>query len=677
MDSISIEQTNKVRLALGLKPLPVPGVDASRNDDSGNEDLGSTLESRQAQAGDNWKRKQDEAAAEARRKATSRAVAKAKEMGQRYSRIEGKGLGDDDGDLDARAWLAGSKKRQKKLERERAARIAKELEERDNLPEYDSKDLEGLKFAHDVDEIGGEREHILTLKDATIEENEEEGDELENADLVEQERLAEKLDSKKKKPVYNPMDDAMEGNSSILKQYDETIDGKKRKRFTLDTQGLTAEAKEAMKASVGEKLRSQPISLEFEKSEMPVSDYQVAAEPKFKKSKKKAKTRQKPVDEDDAFPSPQPAEADGDAMQVDSVTNAAKTSVPRTDETLIVDDDDLQASLAMQRRLALKKRKRQKPEDIARQIREEASATPDPQAAAETEEPGLVIDETSMFVAKLEREAAEEKNNPTATKPHPAAKSASPQPIKKDEDPDSDIDMKSPTPEFPAPSTSLEPLNPSAESGLAPEEHVGTGLGATLRLLTSRGLITPQESSTPLTTTTTAGSNNTSAPPSKEITALHRSRQRFLAAKHQSEKLAESRARSQREADRTSGRLDRLSAREREEHARWENRTRETAESRQQFEVYAREYKPDVQLRYLDDLGRELGQKEAFKHLSHQFHGKGSGKQKTEKRLKKVEQERKREAESVLDGRGGRVGGLEGGREEMGRRKGEAGVRLA
>ena len=33
--------------------------------------------------------------------------------------------------------------------------------------------------------------------------------------------------------------------------------------------------------------------------------------------------------------------------------------------------------------------------------------------------------------------------------------------------------------------------------------------------------------------------------------------------------------------------------------------------------------KPVVQLRYLDDQGRELTAKEAFKHLSHRFHGNG------------------------------------------------------
>jgi U4/U6.U5 tri-snRNP-associated protein 1 len=36
--------------------------------------------------------------------------------------------------------------------------------------------------------------------------------------------------------------------------------------------------------------------------------------------------------------------------------------------------------------------------------------------------------------------------------------------------------------------------------------------------------------------------------------------------------------------------------------------------------------------------------------LSHQFHGKGSGKQKHEKRLKKIDEEKKREAMSALDG---------------------------
>jgi U4/U6.U5 tri-snRNP-associated protein 1 len=50
-------------------------------------------------------------------------------------------------------------------------------------------------------------------------------------------------------------------------------------------------------------------------------------------------------------------------------------------------------------------------------------------------------------------------------------------------------------------------------------------------------------------------------------------------------------------------------------------------------------YKPDVKLEYIDDSGRLLNQKEAFRYLSHKFHGKGPGKNKVEKRMKKVQEE--------------------------------------
>ena len=66
-------------------------------------------------------------------------------------------------------------------------------------------------------------------------------------------------------------------------------------------------------------------------------------------------------------------------------------------------------------------------------------------------------------------------------------------------------------------------------------------------------------------------------------------------------------------------------------------------------EAFNRDYKPGFQLRRPDGFGREMNEKEAFKELSHVFHGKGSGKMKTEKRLKKIEEEKKRESMSTLD----------------------------
>jgi U4/U6.U5 tri-snRNP-associated protein 1 len=75
----------------------------------------------------------------------------------------------------------------------------------------------------------------------------------------------------------------------------------------------------------------------------------------------------------------------------------------------------------------------------------------------------------------------------------------------------------------------------------------------------------------------------------------------------------------------------------------YENRLREQQEARQNLEAF-KDYKPDVEIKYYDEFGRELTPKEAWKALSHKFHGKGSGRMKTEKRLKKIADERKKEA---------------------------------
>lgn len=67
------------------------------------------------------------------------------------------------------------------------------------------------------------------------------------------------------------------------------------------------------------------------------------------------------------------------------------------------------------------------------------------------------------------------------------------------------------------------------------------------------------------------------------------------------------------------------------------------------MEARFKDYKPDINLEYVDEFGNQLTPKEAFRQLSHKFHGKSSGKAKTEKRLKKLEEERKLKAMSSID----------------------------
>ena len=673
MADLSIEETNRIRLSLGLKPLPVPSAaaagpsfkpsKASSDSSSDSEDEpGSTLESRQAQGYENWKKLQDEQSAKAQRDAKNAAIKKARDLARKFTKLEGKGLGeaDDVTELDTKAWLVQQKKRQKKLEKERARRLEQELRDREEA-HYGAEDLAGVKVGHEVDEFEGEGEQILVLKDATIDENEEEGDELENIELREKEKLGERLNLKKRKPVYDPNAADETGDNTMLKHYDETIDGKKRKRFTLDAKGSTQEERDAMKKTVGARLKAEAVSLDILKDDTPISDYIDASEIKIKKPKnKKSKSkRQKAADEDDIFPEVEISNGGPStgAMDVDAIAgHPVAPARSHTENFSFVDDDDMQSMLAKQRREALKKRKKMKPEDLAKQLREEEYTTPMETDNATEVTPGLIIDETSEFVANLQRHT-EEPRKPQGLK---VDGKSTPKPLNDKADIDMDCsyadlsDNEDHKPSITSHSPTPEPSSITG-TGLDAEHTLNVGIGSTLSLLTQRGLITH---------------NNAS-----NLSLADRERARFLAEKRAREAQAEAKARIQRERDRASGKLDRMSAREREEHARFENKQRDQAESRAMVEVFAKEYKPDVQLKYVDEFGRSMSQKEAFKHLSHQFHGKGSGKQKTEKHLKKIEEEHRREAKSVLDGQvqegmGRAVGGVA-------KREKTVGVRLA
>ncbi|MCJ1433119.1 hypothetical protein MMC27_002478 [Xylographa pallens] len=674
---MDIAETNKIRVAIGLAPLPVPGggptFRSSNDSDSSSEEgePGSTLESRQAEGYDNWKKLQDEAEAKVKREARNEVIKKARDAAQKQAKLEGRGLGeaDDATELDTRSWLVQQKKRQKRLERERekTRKLEEELRERENAVQYTGRDLAGVKVGHELGDFEGDEEQVLVLKDTTIEENEEEGDELENLDMREREMLGERLNLKRKKPVYDPNDVEEGVEKVLLKQYDETIDGRKRKRFTLDAQGSTVEERAALKQDVGERLKAQPISLDILK-DISTSDYIEASDFKVKKpKKKKAKsTRQRPAEDDDIVPIAQPSVevgTDEGVMDVDSgnISVLAATNKAQDQNVSFVDDDDLQASLAKQRREALKKRKKLKPEDIARQLKEEEAESGEKSSDEPVEEGGLVIDETSEFVANLQRPTVLDKSKRTSsTKNNGDAAGASPAAVDEEGDiqmshsysDDQDEDEEAVRLKR---ETSTPAQNGLTGTGLEEESTLSNGIGATLALLSQRGLINKEDTG--------------------DINALHRERQKFLAEKQKREAAAEQKARVQRERDRASGKLDRMSAREREEHARWENKQRDQAESRQMAEIFSREYKPDVQLKYVDEFGRSMNQKEAFKHLSHQFHGKGSGKQKTEKHLKKIDDEKKKEAQSSLDS--SQTSGMNNALGATTKKNRQAGVRLA
>ncbi|KAL1850702.1 hypothetical protein Daus18300_012845 [Diaporthe australafricana] len=653
MDATTIEELNKVRQAMGLKPLPVPNAAPAPPKQSSKEDAeeaASTIETREAAAGDNYRKVLEAEKAKRDREARVAAIKKERDRAQRFAALKGQGLGDlgDEDKGDAKSWLKGMKKKQKKIadsrrqeeEADAAAAAARKA------AGYSSKDLAGVKVGHDMSTILDGEDQILTLKDSAVLGEDDDGDELENLSLREQEKLDEKLNLKKKRPVYDPNDIDDTGERGILSQYDEEIDGKKKKTFSLGGKGTISDLADILEGPAQRKKTLQNLDIDI-MQDAPPSDYLDPSEIKVKKPKKKKKAKSiRQRDEEDAlFPGDQVPAVD-EAMEIDSAPITKKRKV--IDDTF-VDDEDLQASLSIQRRQALKKQKRVRPEDLAKQLRAEAAqdAEKDDQDA---ESGGLVLDETSEFLSAINKPEADEEERPRK-------KSKSREPVTSMRDEASDEEMEN-APQIKNESVervvSAEPEE-LATTGVDEEKYVAQGLGATLSLLKERKIIEEDD----------AGA---------EKNEHFRRRELFLAEQARLVAQIDEDAKRQRERDRASGHLDRMNARDREEYARRQNAEREFKLSSIRANLL-KKHKFNVELKYVDEQGRHLNQKEAFKELSHQFHGKTSGKGKTDKKLSKIEQEKSRIAKSIFDASG--EAGISSATAQQTKKQKAAGVRLA
>lgn len=175
-ESISLEETNKIRVSLGLKPIADPAASSS----SGPAKLDGD-----ALAEDNYAKRREAEQKEKDAQALKDRLDRARNQKDRVRKLVGRGLGeaDDNGikkeegapseDIDNKAWIKRQKKRQKELaekrarELEEADRLAEE-EERQRAEQYGEKDLEGLKVAHGADAFEEGEDTVLTLKDTRI-----------------------------------------------------------------------------------------------------------------------------------------------------------------------------------------------------------------------------------------------------------------------------------------------------------------------------------------------------------------------------------------------------------------------------------------------------------------------------------------------------------------------------
>ncbi|ORZ03357.1 SART-1 protein [Syncephalastrum racemosum] len=639
-DSISLEETNALRAKLGLPPL---AGDAEEQIDPDQE------------AYENYQKRKDEEEKQRKAEEIRRNIEKSKNRRKQLEKLPGRGLGEADQDDDsALKWIQKLRKREKQLAEQRA----REQAEMDAgfVENYEAKDLAGLKVGHDLTEFNEGSEVILTLKDRGIldEDDENAADELTNIQIEERERLRENLENKKKKPAYNPYDDEEfmlgGGKKSVLPDYEEKA---KKEGFTIGKSGQVVNPEEEQ--SVSDKLKAHTLSYEKMKE---IKDYYTQDEAalsfkKPKKKKKKDKIRKRAADDDDiptttattttttttVTSSSSPAQGDTNGEGEPKEPSVRKNL--DTDANF-VDDDDLQLALSKARRAANKQRAREikklTPEQIAQRIAEEREQEGNQEGSQEGE--GLVLSEMSEFVSNLgsqptytSREASMSRRAASAEKP-----SASPSPTPEEAVADS---QETPIDEAPieAMETEGESTTPApedqdqkqAEAAIIEEPLVSGGLAATLSLLSQKGVV--------------------AKPTEEQLKRDRQAAQRLKWAAEQKKRDLERAARErEREQNRRRGRhaerdtgnrgRDRELQREREREREREKELEER-EAMRAFEERMKNYRPDVKLEYVDEEGRQLDTKEAFRYMSHKFHGKTSGKAKTEKRMQKMEEELK------------------------------------
>ncbi|XP_062821285.1 U4/U6.U5 tri-snRNP-associated protein 1 isoform X1 [Anolis carolinensis] len=650
--SLSIEETNKLRAKLGLKPLEINSI---------KKETGS---------------KEDPVAAEVinpivlrQREEIREKLAAAKEkrlLNQKLGKV--KSLGEDDPWLDdTAAWIERSRKLQ--VEKELAEKRAKLLEEMDqefgisSLVEeefgqkkkqvgYSSRDLKGLTVEHTIDSFQEGETVILTLKDKGVLE-EKGGDVLVNVNMVDREKAKKNVELRKKKAEYKPYEEeesvddmVMLKHKGVLSKYDEEIDGERKKSFKLDAVGMADGSWERELQQIRDNLQNRAQTLDvpglrlateyFTPEEMDVT---------FKKTKrrvKKIRKKEKPVKAADLLPLNDEGNSDrdfgsrirgrgrrkvvqeeeeeedeeGEEERYGYGRNGAAEDVPPSDDLrvermeissdeddrfpgadspTVLEEDEAEQELQKQLEKGRKLRQIQQLKDSGEKVIEIVKKLDTGRSQEDDEElekkGAIVFNATSEFCRTLgeiptyglagNREDQEELMDFERDDERSANGGS-------DSDGEENIgwstvnlDEEKQQQDFSASSTTI----------LDEEPIVNRGLAAALMLCQNKGLLE----------TTVQKVARVKAPNKSLPSAVYCIEDKMAID-------------------------DKYSRRE-----EYRGFTQDFKEKDG--------YKPDVKIEYVDETGRKLTPKEAFRQLSHRFHGKGSGKMKTERRMKKLDEE--------------------------------------
>lgn len=331
--SLSIEETNKLRAKLGLKPLSVDADKPTEQKNSNEQDSSKKKTYIDKDTNQEFEHIPALNIAEIKeQKDFKQKLNEQREKRKLMDKIKNiKGIADESSDEDEKKISSAELWIKKQKEREEAIKKEKLLEEMDKQFEsfsnnesknksYTSNQLKGLRVEHDQSYFREGQEVILTLKDKSILkgrgdnldlDEDDDADVLVNVNIMDDEKAAKNNENKKKKTDYNPYDDFDEyGNfreKSILDKYDEELEGERKKYFRLGARGTYDASDDKFIEKLNEEHKARAIKLDILTELKPVTDYFTHQEIEaFKKPRKvrKVMRKSKMLKADDLMPLP-------------------------------------------------------------------------------------------------------------------------------------------------------------------------------------------------------------------------------------------------------------------------------------------------------------------------------------------------------------------------------------
>lgn len=703
-EGLTIQETNKIRERLGLKPLVI--------------DKHTNVNSRETQIEHNAILERKQKLARERRDALIKRIQKEKEATSISRTLVGPTLAHDDDEttVDIKNWAEKLSDKVELRKAEISAIKEKQILENKKIDKAAKKidNLKGLRVGHNLENLL-EKERILTLKDANILELEDSGDVLQEAVLAEEEKRESNIVAIRAEETRKFSVDEYGNRRSLLYKYDEDLGLRDSKdsvvldsRGTIDVRGL--QKKEVISAVTPGKIIESLESVPLKVASTYYNDLDTRKLFKKKKVSKKIKASiSKPLPFEDSASLPfedscsstldslkenasflptnnpktlnkksLPSKGDIDDKIVNNIkdksspsditqsninNNTNPKSQPEVKKIIdysksnsnsdiskinFVDDDDIQKSLSAYRKTAILKTMTRHPKDL---VDENKSVDlSDTQLTQPFNEKGSFLLSASTDFALNLSVKLRPKSSETSkiTKVVNSVQSEDSilnvkkvEPLKQDtniksgwveiseelgnkaEDIEESQNDNNPTSPKTNDNAAEVEMKPTGGGALLEEPVINSGIGTTITLLKQKGQI-------------------------REATEDDLIREQKIYNKNlwlaeKKYKMALNKLESRNENKSTSKNKQKKGGKsEADSNSRLKDERELRKAKREKISFVLDQYKnynPEVNLEYFDEFGRKLNQREAFRQLSHKFHGKTSGKIKTEKRLRKIKEE--------------------------------------